>query len=178
MASDKDKKASEAREKTRGYRKSRARLLIHQDVADGTIPADMPVEQAFASRPEFAEYDGERLFPSRLASSRKQHVAKTERSQSELQALHHDRQIFPRPALTHWGEPQWEGSTAQSLLMKDVLEDRVHERMKPQEIWKSRDAYSLFDKDRFREKIYQVQRTDKFNKHMRAKNEKKKKAKK
>jgi len=62
--------------------------------------------------------------------------------------------------------------------MKDVLEDRVHERMKPQEIWKSRDAYSLFDKDRFREKIYQVQRTDKFNKHMRAKNEKKKKAKK
>ena len=127
----------------------------------------MPVAEAYASRPEFAEYDGARLFPSRLAAARSQHGARRNRSDEELQALLHDRQICPRPALSYWGEPQWEGSAAQALLIHDVVELEKHKIMEPKQLWLSRDEYSLFDRDRFCDKIYQVERTHKFKKHMR-----------
>jgi len=138
---------------------------------DGTIPPEMSVEEAFASHPEFADYDGERLFPNRLEAVRKQHEKVKSRSKVEMEALLHDRQIHPRPTTNFHGEPQWEGSRAQRLLMKDILTHEKHKSMTPAEIFASRDEYCAFNKDRFRDRIYQIQRTDKFKKQMQDKAE-------
>lgn len=165
-------------ESTTGYRSSLARELLHQDVRNGTIPEDMSAAVAFSTRPEFAQFAGARLFPGRLSAVRKQNQARIDRSASEMEALQHDRRIHPRPTENYRGEPQWEGSLAQKLLLKDILELEKHTTMKPVEIWSSRDEYSLFDKDHFRDKIYQIQRTDKFKKHMEAKRKSKESAKK
>lgn len=154
----------------KGYAGSRAQKLLFLDVKDGTIPPDMDFEEAFFMREEFAQYDGARKFEDRLEAARKREAQKRNRSEEEMQALLEDMEtVGPRPEMNRWGEPQWEGSDAQTLLKKDVLEDQKHKQMNPFDLWLSRPEYQQYDKDRFRDRIYQVQKTDKFTKHMHAK---------
>jgi hypothetical protein len=48
----------------------------------------------------------------------------------------------------------WEKSEAKRLLRKDV-QDKKHENTKPKQLWESRPAYMMFDREGFAKHIYQ-----------------------
>lgn len=157
-----------------GWTQSWAREQLYTDVYLGAITDDMDDATAFASRVEFAQYDGTRLFPARLKRMRKRVNELKSKSEKELAALQRDRQtdVGKLPLFNHWGEPRWEGSEAQRLLKEDIANGK-HEGIKPLGLWRSRPEYHSTDPNRFRQHIYQEIRTVKFKKQVRKKAESK-----
>jgi len=157
-----------------GWTQSWAREQLYRDVYLGVITDDMDDATAFASRDEFALFDGMRFFPSRLERMRKRVAELKSKSARELAALQRDRQtdVGKLPLFNHWGEPRWDGSEAQRLLKEDIANGK-HEGIQPLELWRSRQEYHSTDSNRFRQHIYQEIRTVKFKKQIREKAEKK-----
>ena len=60
----------------------------------------------------------------------------------------------PVPKFNHRGEPQWNGSDAQTLLKQD-MDDGKHHDMKPKDLWESRPEHMMFQLATFRDHIHQ-----------------------
>jgi len=115
------------KKKKKDYAHSTAKYLLEQDLVTGKIPLDakkMSSKDAYASRPEFAMHQGERLFPNRLSRSRKAARENKNTSALESAALANDRKIYPKKTTDQRGRPLWEGSAAQKKLIKDVKKGR------------------------------------------------------
>lgn len=112
-------------------------------VINGDIPLDgedgMELEAVYLQRPEFADFEFAH-FKERLRDLRRQIKDKDHSAASDSAALAHDRQICPKAAYNHRGEPRWEGSEAERLLRLDVDNDK-HKTMQPKDLHGSRTEY-------------------------------------
>lgn len=89
-------------------------------------------------------------------------------SAQESALLAQDRLVFPKKMTTHRGEPQWEGSSAQTLLHQDV-KDGNHLALQPYAFQQTRQEYLLFSLSTFRGHIYQEEKLQKWLAHCRKK---------
>ena len=92
-----------------------------------------------------------------LRDSIKKNQAKAD-SDSAALAHDHDRRIRPPAAETAKGCPRWDGSDAQQLLMEDV-DAGLTNSLKPSKLQQTRTAYKAFSLEKFRDHIYQEQRS-------------------
>ena len=90
---------------------------------------------------------------------------KLARSIDDLNAYNIARKNHPTPELDFWGRPQWHGSKAQELLKKAV-ENGEHEGKKPAELWELQMEWKVYDKQTFRDHIYQEERLIKFQRYV------------
>jgi hypothetical protein len=97
----------------------------------------------------------------RLRDHRKQVGEQTARSAPELEALAHDRLLFPRQMENCRGEPVFDLSTAKLFLRADVG-DGKHLTMKPLQLQMTRDEYKPYTHTVFKHRIYQEVRRVKF----------------
>jgi hypothetical protein len=153
------------------WRKSKAKLLLHQDVKEGRVPLErdevnkhgdpISLKEVYALHPEYAEYDYEK-FSLRLSSIRKtvkehnHHVKMDQSAFSNFVAAH------PPSLYSAKGYIQWQGSKAKKQL-KDDLRDNLHKSMGKKKLWGYRPVYyEDFPLEAFRQKLDQMIRTNKY----------------
>lgn len=100
-------------------------------------------------------------FKVRLNEYRKQTEKRRARSKQEEEWMVHDRQIHPRQSHNHRGEPVFDLDEAKTLLRGDI-ENGLHKTMTPMELRESRTAYQKFTINKFRPRIYQEIRRNKY----------------
>lgn len=163
------------KKKKKDYGHSAAKYYLEQDLLTGKIPLDyrqMSYQQAFATRPEFAQFDGARLFQGRLQRARARAKKDGSTGAEEMAALTEDRKQYPEKTTTHDGFPVWEGSLAQKYLILDVRLGN-HTKYTPEEFQRTRPAYSQFPLSVFRNHIYQQVKRIKWVAHLQEKEKKK-----
>ena len=151
------------------WKNSKAKEIILYDLMNDVLPLDAdevsPREAwdlvykhlvAFASPP--VPY---RQFVARLRDHRNQVIKMKERSLGELEILRSERLLFPRATHNSRGEPVFDLSPAKALL-KDDVEKKRHKGMTPSEFQKTRPEYAPFSAKKFRHRIYQAERREKF----------------
>ena len=100
-------------------------------------------------------------FESQLRSYRKKSDASRARSTFEEEALAHDRKLFPRKPRNRRGEVVFDLSDAKELLKQDVA-DKIHLKKTPMELQATRKEYAPFGARKFKERIYQAVKREKF----------------
>jgi hypothetical protein len=100
-------------------------------------------------------------FKERLRDHRKQVGANVIRAGVESAALARDRLLFPRQIENNRGEPVFDLHPAKLLLRGDVTEGR-HREMSPKQLQNSREEYQGFTAKKFKHRIYQEVRRQKF----------------
>jgi hypothetical protein len=148
------------------WKASRARQIILDDLEHGVLPVDeeeCSIEEAWRFYSQMAEFVPVAFsqFKERVKGHRKQCREQITRSDLELEMLAHDRQLFPRQMVNHRGEPGFDLSAAKMLLRADVKEGK-HLRMTPSQLQLSQAAYAPFDPRKFKHRIYQEVRREKF----------------
>lgn len=155
------------------WQNSKGKELLMKDLRSGkvAIKGKGDAIAVYNSRVEFGgnNIDNQKKFPQRLRAARQKTVELNERSAFDVDAIAHDRVVFPINATNHLNEPRWEGSDAQIFLRNDVS-SKLHQNMKPQELHRLRAAYLKFSLKTFREHIYQEDKRqkyirDKYNHH-------------
>ncbi len=126
------------------WRNSSAKRLLEKDLINGDIPINsadgMEPEVVYLQRPEFADFELAH-FKARLRDLRRLIKDKRDTSASDSAALARDRQIYPKAAYNHRGEPRWEASEAERLLRLD-MDVGKHTTMTPFDLYCSRSEYS------------------------------------
>ena len=150
------------------WRNRKARALVLNDIRSGVLSLDAnetTAKQAwevYKHSPAFlAEGVVFSQFKEHLRDHRKQMGKKAYISQKQLEALIHDRKLYPRAPHNHKGEPVFDASNAKPLLRTDVA-DKKYKTMTPSQLQKSRPEYHMFDSVKFKERIYQEVRRQKF----------------
>lgn len=151
----------ESVKETTSWRKSIAKRMLCEEIANGTVTEGMDWKVVFESKAEYRATK-KRLFEERLKRLCKRFNNSKNNAEYDEQGLEHDRQMFPSPAQNYRGEPQWEGSEAQAYLRQDITAG-LHNTHTPMDLWLSRDEYHLFfPQGVFREHIYQEVRCQKY----------------
>jgi len=84
------------------------------------------------------------------------------RSAEEEKMLKHDRCLHPRQTHNDRGEPVFDmDEEAKKQLIEDV-NNSLHKKMEPKELWQSREMYRKYKLNKFRQRIYQYERRAKF----------------
>jgi hypothetical protein len=110
-------------------------------------------------------------FEARLRDHRRQVRKNISRAISESESLAHDRLLFPRSNVNQRGEPVFDLSPAKLLLRADVAAG-LHTRMTPTELQNSRPVeYGPFNAKKFKHRIYQEVRRQKFINYLNYKRE-------
>ena len=148
------------------WKTSMARTIILDDLASGVLPvneADCSAEDAWTVYSKMGDFAPVIFsqFKERVKGHRKHCRAQITRSDREYDMLAHDRQLFPRQMENHRGEPVFDLSAAKMLLRADVREGK-HLTMTPSQLQQSQAAYAPFDARKFRHRIYQEVRREKF----------------
>jgi len=159
------------KKKGKGWRDSKGRKLLRDDIRSGLITENMPVHTVFRRRPEFAheanKAEARRLFDGRLEAAFACVKKKRERAAAELALCEEDRLLHPKEATMFSGEPRWEGSAAQRLLKQDVAEGK-HSTMTRTQFCQSRDECKEFFKAAINGHVCQEVHTEKFMRQCRA----------
>jgi hypothetical protein len=87
------------------------------------------------------------------------------RSSAELQALNKDRKLYPRQSHNHRGEPVFDLSPAKALLREDV-KNKLHTTMSSSELRATSPEYMCFKPKKFKDRIPQEVKTQKFLHHL------------
>jgi hypothetical protein len=146
--------------------KTEAREILLEDLLPGGILHGMnhvSEEEAFdfyTTLPEFASVVKSQ-FVARLKAHREQANAHSEAAHSDMQALTHDRALFPRKTHNARGEVVFDMTAARGLLREDVANKR-HTAMIPAEFQKTRPEYMVFKPTIFKCRIYQEERYQKY----------------
>lgn len=112
-------------------------------------------------------------FRDRLKDHRERFKKLTVRMEEEELGLAYDRMhCFPRQTHNQRGEPVFDLSPAKLLLQEDVKQG-LHEKMSPGLLQKSRPEHMMFEPRKFKERIYQEVKTQKWCRHLEAKRAKK-----
>ena len=104
--------------KDSAWRTSKAKKLLQQLLADGTIPLsgrEMGSREVYDSNPEFSAFPFQ-PFPRRLSKLRSEARTKGDTGKSDLTALIQDRAHYPCPTQNAAGVLRWKGSEAQQML--------------------------------------------------------------
>jgi len=146
---------------------SDAKQVMAQCFLDGILPLDGELDaediydSLFAGHPAFEDWPfAKELYDGRL--SRLQDVIGKRQKWTDYDtvALKKDREIFPVRQFNSKNEPVWKGSEADTWLRMDI-QDELHLTMKPKELWKTRECYQSFSKERFRKRIDQIKQAEK-----------------
>ena len=147
--------------------KSEPRNIVLDDLLKGVLPVDakeLSAEDAWElshkNMVEFKDVPFEQ-FKNRLRDHRRQMKNGLQRDNIEEEALQHDLKLYPRQLKNSKGELVFDLHPAKILLRKDVTE-RKHLMMKPMELQETRPEYLLFDRRKFKERIYQEVRRVKY----------------
>jgi hypothetical protein len=150
------------KEKKEKWRKSKAKKILYDLLMDGTITADMALEDIYLLDPEFGNHDFEK-FKGRVNYMRKKIEDLDNRADADLEAFRAYKANHKPSLFSHKGYVQWQGSTAQELLWDDLDEYLKDPTKKPKDLWLSREEYrNEFPLDAFRDKIKQEIRTAKY----------------
>jgi hypothetical protein len=156
------------------WKASSAKQIILDDLENGVLPVneeDCSAEDAWTLYSKMAEFVPVVFsqFKERLRDHRKQCRQQITRADRESEMLAHDRQLFPRQMENHRGEPVFDLSAAKMLLRADVREGK-HLTMTPSQLQQTRPAaYGPFDPRKFKHRIYQEVRREKFLNHLASK---------
>jgi hypothetical protein len=148
------------------WRGSEARNVLMMNLIDGILPVEakrVPAEEAweiYKTMDEFANVVFDQ-FNERLKDHRKQVGENKIRAAKELDALAHDRCLFPRQPVNHRGELVFDLHPAKLLLRADVKAGK-HLTMTPRELQLTNVSYKMFEPNIFRQRIYQEVRRSKF----------------
>jgi hypothetical protein len=149
------------------WQKSQAREILLDDLQSGLLPVnadELSAEEAwdlvYQHMAEFVPVVFSQ-FKERLRDHRRQVGKNMIRAASESEALVHDRRLFPRSTENQRSEPVFDLSPAKLLLRADVEEGK-HNRMTPTELKNSRIEYHIFNANKFKHRIYQEVRRQKF----------------
>ncbi len=157
------------------WKKSEAKKLILKDLEEGVLSlevTEVSAEEAwevYRHMPEFVS-DGVVFsqFKERLRDHRRQVKKLKISSARERQALDHDRQLYPRQHYNHRGEPVFDLHPAKMLLRDDVKNKR-HTNMVPSVFQTTHLEYMVFKRNKFKHRIYQEVRRQKFIAYLEAK---------
>jgi hypothetical protein len=149
------------------WRTSQARVIIIFDLENNILPLDETEFSAldawntcYKNIWEFREVPF-RQFKERLRDHRQQVAARYANSLDEGFQLAHDRLLFPRKTHNHRGEPVFDLSPAKPLLQEDVKNSK-HTTMSSRELWETRPEYRCFKPCKFKDRIHQEVRRQKF----------------
>jgi hypothetical protein len=148
------------------WRGSKAKQIILEDLEEGILSLDehkvstKDAWEVYRQLPEFVDVVFSQ-FQVRVNDHRKLVKKRSNQSETEMQALLHDRQLFPRQTHNHRGEPVFDFSVAKQLLREDVR-DKKHTTMVPSELQRTRPEYMTFKPNKFKHRIYQEVRRQKF----------------
>ena len=148
------------------WRTSKAKKLLQQLLADGTIPLsgrEMGSREVYDYAPEFSVFPYE-PFPRRLSQLRSEARTKSNEGKSDNDALIQDRAHYPCPTHNTNGVLRWEASEAEEMLKLDIS-NHLHELMTPMELYHSRAVYQLYNLKKFRGHIHQEIKRRKFIRH-------------
>lgn len=153
---------------------AKARAAIIEDLVQGILPvkeSKMSAEEAWT---HYASEEGfENIvfsqFENRLKAHRKQVKATIAKSRYEEECLRHDRNLFPRKEVDDDGDPFFDLHPAKQLLEEDIITNNKHKKMKPEELRQSRDEYKVFPKEKFRPRVYQAIRRQRFLNYLKLK---------
>jgi hypothetical protein len=152
---------------TTSWRNSKARLIIIQDLEEKLLPLDENEMSAKEAWDTIYQYIAEfanvpfHQFKAHLNDHRKQVRARLEISFTEEMALAHDRLLHPRKTHNHRGEQVFDYSPAKQCLRDDV-KNKVHTTMSALELQATRPEYQSFKPNKFRDRISQEVRRQKF----------------
>ena len=144
-----------------------AKPLLEQDVINRDVTDDMPPRQVKQMRDEYKNCG--KSFGSnyrRLQKSIRQHKS---RAFKDASAYNHDKQL---KTLARYDPNCWEGSEAKALLAEDI-EDEMHKKLTPKQLWLLREEYRVFELDVFRPHIYQIERSKRETNYWKVKQKKK-----
>jgi hypothetical protein len=144
----------------------KARWIILEDLEKGILSLEeneVSTMEAWGVYSALPEFEGVAFsqFKERLFDHRKQVKKRKNQSDREMQAFLHDRQLHPRQTHNHRGELVFELSVAKKLLEEDVR-DKRHTTMVPSELQRTRQEYMSFKPNKFKHRIYQEVRRQKF----------------
>lgn len=140
--------------------KNPARIQMKWDVAEGHLKPEMDVATAKKVRAMYNDMDNDQ-FTSRWAGMRDIVARGKARAAEDTLALKKDRLRHPRPKTNFRGEPEWNESDAKELLSIDMDND-LHKKKTPQELWLLRNQYQEFQLQTFRGHIHQEVHTRKW----------------
>jgi hypothetical protein len=149
------------------WRNSKARLIVISDLESTLLPlhdkemsAEVAWNQVYKTMVEFENVPFD-MFEARLKEHRKQVKARLATSLAEEKALAHDRRLYPRQTHNHRDEPVFDLSPAKECLREDV-KNKVHTTMSSSKFQESRPEYRGFKRSKFRDRIPQEVRRQKF----------------
>jgi hypothetical protein len=152
---------------TTSWRNSKARQIIIQDLEEQLLPLgenEMSAKEAWDTVYQYiAEFANVSFleFDAHLKDHRKQVRERLEISLKEEIALAHDRRLHRRQTHNHRGEPVFDLSPAKQCLRDDV-KNKLHTTMSSLELQATRLEYGGFKPNKFRERISQEVRRQKF----------------
>jgi hypothetical protein len=146
--------------------KNPARVIILGDLEAGILPIDeteLSTEEAWDTYKRIYEFKNVpfRQFSDRLRDHREQVRFQLEKNLEEELAFAHDRCLHPRRTHNRRGELVFDLTPAKQQLREDV-EKGVHEQMTAAELQESNQVYWPFDQEKFRRRIEQEIRRQKF----------------
>lgn len=149
------------------WRKHPAKDIILCDLETGVLEIDedqVPAKEAwdavYKHLEEFSNVPFEQ-FELRLHDHRQQVLRRMGRCEAEEEALVRDRLLHPRESHNRRGEPVFDLSNAKQLLRDDVSNNR-NKQMSRAQLQSSRDEYKQFKPKKFKERIYQEVKRQKF----------------
>lgn len=151
------------------WRASASRAIIIDDLVAGILPlsaeemtAEVAWELCYKHLAEFVEEKVQfSQFKKRLQDHRKQIGKDIVRAQWDAAAVQHDTNLFPRKERNAKGELVFDMHPAKQVLRDDIRAGR-HLTMTPAALQATREEYRAFDKVKFRQRIYQEIRYQKF----------------
>jgi hypothetical protein len=100
-------------------------------------------------------------FKERMEDYIKKNNERSDRSKREYAWMLHDRQLHPRQLKNHRGELVFDLHPAKLLLREDIKAG-AHAELVPSQFQGTRAEYQEFDRDIFRQRIYQEERYQKY----------------
>ena len=150
------------------------RAFLLKKIVSGEIPVDHKVMgpkdvwNLFCDDDAFEGTEYNSTFTSRLLALRKSVKEDNGRADKDIEAFEIAKSNHPPPAFNHRGEPQWNGSDAQRLLVED-MDNKLHFDLKPEHLWETREEYQLFHLTTFRDHVHQAHKTKKYLHHLKVK---------
>lgn len=145
-----------AKKTKQGWRYSRAKNLLVQDIRDNTVMEGMAAVVVYEMHQEYHEFELKK-FKTYLAYLRKVEKKKRIAAEEDRIALANFREQNQGAACPN--PPEWSSSVAKTLLRQDI-DAGEHERMKPIELYNSRPQYQIYSLHVFRNHIYDELRRD------------------
>jgi hypothetical protein len=156
------------------WKDSAARQRLIDDLENGDLSlSEKEVSAAMAwdfykTCPEFSNVAFEK-FEGKLKDHRAQVAPQKGRSSLEMDALRHDRKLYPRVTHDSCGKSVWDLSRAKKLLrayVKDKLATMTPADLKiyinPTDLWETREEYKVYDLQIFTHHIYQEIKLQKY----------------